>query len=110
MFAEFNINGRIGKIVPLGNVTKISIATNVWNYTKKANDTYWNTITVFGKMRARVEKMQKGEEITVRGHLSEDSYDKDGQTFYVTNKVVSEIHRHTFKNEASETEQAEETA
>ena len=70
--AEFHIIGRIGKIDTAKEVTHISIAAN---YNRKdgdewKSDPHWNRVTVFGKLRDRLAKADKGDLVRVTGRVS----------------------------------------
>ena len=103
MFAEFTIIGRIGKITTLDRVTKLTLATPYWNHSKRQEETRWNTVTLLNERhRNYAERFQKGETVMVRGILEDDSYEMNGETVYVTNKVVTDMNRYTVKAEQSE--------
>lgn len=69
--AEFTIIGRIGKIDPLNNATRLSIASN---YRRKGNDgqygddTHWNQVVVFSDSTRRYigEHVAKGDLVMAR--------------------------------------------
>lgn len=52
--------------------------------------TEWHRIVVFGKQAETCEKyLSKGREVYVEGRLQTRNYEKDGQTHYITEIVVS---------------------
>jgi single-strand DNA-binding protein len=94
--------GNIGKDVQLisfdnGNKkASLLLATNE-SYTnakgEKVKTTAWHNLIAWGKTAELMAKsIQKGNEISVQGKLSNRSYvDKDGNTKYITEIVVNEF-------------------
>ena len=82
-----------------GKVAKFSVATNrVWidretRERKEAVD--WVTLTVLNEKIAKwaLENIKKGDPVYAECRVTERSYQKDGQTVYTTDIVVSVIDR-----------------
>ena len=75
-------------------VVNFSIATSEQWTDKNTGDrqekTEWHRIVVFGKQAETCEKyLSKGRQIYVEGRLQTRSWEKDGQTHYTTEVVVS---------------------
>ena len=82
--AEFRIIGRIGKITRNEKVSYLDIAAN---YRRKAgdrweDDTLWNTVTLFGKLHERAERLGQGDLVHVTGHVRQNRFEKNGETRY----------------------------
>ncbi|MFH2093411.1 MAG: single-stranded DNA-binding protein [Pseudomonadota bacterium] len=77
-------------------VTNFSIATSE-NWTDKATGqkqekTEWHNIVSFGKQAEILEKyLSKGSQIYVEGKLQTSTYEKEGQTHYMTKIVVDDF-------------------
>ena len=91
--ASFRLIGRIAKINRIGKTLRVNIASN---YSVKSDDgkwderTRWNTVTVFGKQAEWVEtKRTLGDLVLVEGNLEDRSYEKDGETFYTTDRLAN---------------------
>lgn len=86
-FAEYQIIGRVGRIIPAGPTLKVSVGAD---YGRKNDEgvweskMFWNTVTVFNENMIRWAKtsLSTGDLIHVRGTIREVSYDKDGKTRY----------------------------
>ncbi len=82
-----------------GKVAKFSVATNrVWidretRERKEAVD--WVTLTVLNEKIAKwaLENIKKGDPVYAECRVTERSYQKDGQTVYTTDIIVSVIDR-----------------
>ena len=75
-------------------VVNFSIATSEqWtdkNTGERQEKTEWHRIVVFGKQAETCERyLSKGRQIYVEGRLQTRSWEKDGQTHYTTEIVVS---------------------
>lgn len=75
-------------------VVNFSIATSEqWtdrNTGERQEKTEWHRIVVFGKQAEVCEKyLSKGSPIYIEGRLQTRNYEKDGQTHYITEIVVS---------------------
>ncbi|OGR12371.1 MAG: single-stranded DNA-binding protein [Desulfobacterales bacterium RIFOXYA12_FULL_46_15] len=75
-------------------VVNFSIATSEQWTDKTSGDkqekTEWHNIVVFGKQAETCEKyLSKGSQIYVEGKLQTSTYEKDGQTHYMTKVVAS---------------------
>ena len=91
--AEFHIIGRIGKIDAAKDVTHISVAAN---YNRKDGDEWkpdphWNRVTVFGKLRDRLTKADKGDLVRITGRVRQSSYEADGTTRYSVDMIADGI-------------------
>jgi len=75
-------------------VVNFSLATSE-NWTDKntgdrQEKTEWHNIVVFGKQAETCEKyLSKGKEVYIEGRLQTSTYEKEGQTHYMTKIVVS---------------------
>ncbi|WP_394699514.1 single-stranded DNA-binding protein [uncultured Desulfobacter sp.] len=67
--------------------------TEVWtdkNTGERQEKTEWHRIVVFGKQAETCEKyLSKGKQVYIEGRLQTRSWEKDGQTHYTTEIVVS---------------------
>lgn len=87
-------------------LAKFSVATNQ-SYTntdgEKVKDTQWHNIIAWGKLAETTDKLlKKGVEVALEGKLVYRTYDdKEGQTRYMTEIVLSEFLKIT-KKEASD--------
>ena len=91
--AEFHIIGRIGKIDTAKDVTHISVAAN---YNRRdgdewKSDPHWNRVTVFGKLRDRLAKADKGDLVRLTGRVRQSSYDAEGSTRYTVDMIADGI-------------------
>lgn len=94
--------GRLGgepkKRIPTPDfsVTNFSIATSEsWidkNTGERQEKTEWHRIVTFNKLAEICsEYLHKGKKIYIEGKLQTRSYDKDGQTRYITEVVASDM-------------------
>ena len=89
-YAEFAIEGRVGKITAEPNRTRVDIATT---YARRdaANEYYdevsWWIIFVFGEERFKADKLLKGDHVRVTGRMRATTYDKDGVKHYRTELI-----------------------
>jgi len=93
--------GRLGKdpqIKELESGSKIasfSLATDASYKDKQGNKvekTEWTNIVYFGKQADLIERyVKKGSMIYVEGKISTRSYEKDGQTKYVTEIIGNQV-------------------
>jgi single-strand DNA-binding protein len=91
--AEFHIIGRIGKIDTAKDVTHISVAAN---YNRRDGDNWktdphWNRVTIFGKLRDRLSKADKGDLVRITGRVRQTSYDAEGTTRYGVDMIADGI-------------------
>jgi len=75
-------------------VVNFSIATSEYWTDKTTGDrqekTEWHNIVAFGKPAETLEKyLSKGSPVYIEGKLQTSTYEKDGQTHYMTKIVVS---------------------
>ena len=99
-FAEFQIQGYVGKTTLLGNgkVLKVSIgATENWTDKEsgeRRERTDWNTVTLFertGGFAWLKENLKTGDLVHARGRIAETSYEKDGSKVYETSLTVESL-------------------
>jgi single-strand DNA-binding protein len=88
--AEFHIIGHIGKIEAAKEVTHISVAAN---YNRRdgdqwKTDPHWNRVTLFGKLRDRLAKAEKGDLVRIIGRVRQSSYEADGTTRFTVDMVA----------------------
>jgi single-strand DNA-binding protein len=93
--------GRLGADTELKNVengnalVNFSLATNDSYKDKdgvKQERTEWHRLTAWGKTAEIIHKYcKKGDEILVDGKLTHRSYDKDGETRYITEVQVNDV-------------------
>lgn len=92
--------GRLGsepeqRQMPNGNaVVNLSIATSEkWKNKDTGNQeekTEWHRVTAFGKQAEVLAKyLSKGDQVYIEGKLQTRKYDKDGQTHYATDIILS---------------------
>jgi single-strand DNA-binding protein len=85
----------VKKIDSGSTLTKFSLATTqVHNNAQgeKVKDTQWHNLVIWGKMAETAGKyLKKGSEIAAEGKIVYRSYEKDGQTKYITEIVVSDF-------------------
>tara|TARA_R110000823_G_scaffold206753_3_gene337445 strand:+ start:691 stop:1098 length:408 start_codon:yes stop_codon:yes gene_type:complete len=61
-------------------VTELSVATNIWNATKKEEEASYITVNVWGKSGENcVKYLDKGSKVFVQGQLRQDRWEKDGK-------------------------------
>lgn len=59
---------------------------------EKKVTTTWHNLVIWGKLAEVVEKyVKKGDRLLIIGKIQNRSYEKDGQTRYITEIVVSEL-------------------
>lgn len=94
--------GRLGKdpeykTFGSGNgVCNFSVATSESYKDKttgeKKETTYWHNISIWGSLADVATKyLKKGDQVYLEGKLTNRSYEKDGQTRYVTEIVVNNM-------------------
>lgn len=93
--------GRIGadlelKTLENGNqLLNFSLATNEYYKDKngdKQEKTEWHRLSAWGKTAANIAKLcAKGDELAIEGKLTHRTYEKDGETRYVTEVLVHEF-------------------
>jgi single-strand DNA-binding protein len=76
-------------------MTRFLLATSQsYNNTQgeKVKDTQWHNLVMWGKIAETAGKyLKKGSEIAAEGKIIYRSYDKEGQTKYITEIVVSDF-------------------
>lgn len=99
-FHQTVVQGNLGKDPELktlssGNdVANFSVAvTEKWNSDgEKQEHTEWYNVKVFGKQAEVCEKyLHKGDAVLLVGRLRTRTYDKDGETKYVTDLLVDRV-------------------
>jgi len=94
--------GNLGKEIELKNLdsgsklAKITIATNDYyknNKGETVQDTQWHNAIAWGNLAENMSKiLDKGNEVALKGKLVHRTYeDKDGNTRYISEVVVSEF-------------------
>lgn len=103
MFNEVTLIGNVGnppevKIVKGGNskVANFTFATNEGYYNDKnewVQQTEWHRIIAWNKLADRCEKIEKGQQLFIKGRISYRTYDDDkGVKHYVT-EIVAQVIR-----------------
>lgn len=97
-FAEFMIQGYVGKITALSKCLKITVAASErWTdrETGEAREkTRWNTVTFwerspgFDWIKAN---LKTGDLVHVRGDIEDVTFEKDGETVYATDLRADRI-------------------
>lgn len=87
---EFHIIGRLGRIDPAKQVTHISVATN---YNRREGETWksdpqWHRITLFGKLRERIDNSTIGDLVRITGRIGQSSYKVAGHTHYSVDLIA----------------------
>jgi single-strand DNA-binding protein len=87
---EFHIIGRLGRIDAAKNVTHISVATN---YNRREGETWksdpqWHRITLFDKLRARIENATIGDLVRITGRIGQSKYKVEGETHYSVDLIA----------------------
>lgn len=76
-------------------MASFSMATNETYYNnqgEKVTDTQWHNIVAWGKKADIVSQyLKKGSEIAMQGKLINRSYEKDGETKYITEISMNEL-------------------
>jgi len=95
-YAEFEIEGRIGKIVPGNGVVALDIAANYSRKNDKTGEwteeTFWNRVSVFREaLRKAVDEASIGDLVKVRGRMRDNRYEKNGETIYTTDRYVDKF-------------------
>ena len=87
---EFHIIGRLGRIDAAKKVTHISVATN---YNRREGETWksdpqWHRITLFGKLRERIDNATIGDLVRITGRIGQSKYQVDGHTQYSVDLIA----------------------
>ena len=87
---EFHIIGRLGRIDAAKNVTHISVATN---YNRREGETWksdpqWHRITLFAKLRERLDKATVGDLVRITGRIGQSKYKVEGETRYSVDLIA----------------------
>lgn len=98
--AEFDIIGRIGKIKPFDNATRVSVCANYRRQDADgqwSDDPHWNEVVVFNK-RSRdyiKNEIQTGDLIAVRGKMRQSSFtDREtGEDRYTVDLIALDFGR-----------------
>ena len=93
--------GRLGndpEIIKFGEdktKVRLSLATSEYYKDKDGNrveETQWHNVIAWGNTASIASKYcKKGSEIAIAGKLAHRSYEKEGQTHYITEVVANEI-------------------
>ena len=77
------------------HMANISLATKEYYRDKEGNKkdrTEWHRIVAWGKVAENMNQLvTKGDQMAVEGKLTHRSYEKDGETHYTTEVVVSDF-------------------
>ena len=99
--------GKDGELKTLESGTKIarlSVATNR-NYKDKngewVTDTEWHTVIGYGYGAEAIERIRKGDQVTVEGRIKTRNYEKDGAKVYVTEIIAESVKRISKRDEPS---------
>ena len=87
---EFHIIGRLGRIDAAKNVTHISVATN---YNRREGETWtsdpqWHRVTLFAKLRERLDKASVGDLVRITGRIGQSKYKVEGETRYSVDLIA----------------------
>ena len=87
---EFHIIGRLGRIDAAKTVTHISVATN---YNRREGETWksdpqWHRITLFAKLRERLDTATIGDLVRITGRIGQSKYKVEGQTHYSVDLIA----------------------
>ena len=87
---EFHIIGRLGRIDAAKSVTHISGATN---YNRREGDTWksdpqWHRVTLFSKLRERLDNATIGDLVRITGRIGQSKYKVEGQTHYSVDLIA----------------------
>jgi single-strand DNA-binding protein len=95
LIGNLGMNPEVKKFDNGSALTKFSLATTqTYNNAKgeKVKETQWHNLVIWGKMAETAGKyLKKGSEIAVEGRIEYRTYEKDGQTKYITEIVVSDF-------------------
>jgi single-strand DNA-binding protein len=88
---EFHIIGRLGRIDAAKNVTHISVATN---YNRREGETWkshpqWHRVTLFDKLRQRLDKATVGDLVRITGRIGQSKYKVEGETLYSVDLIAN---------------------
>ena len=87
---EFHIIGRLGRIDADKRVTHISVATN---YNRREGETWksdpqWHRVTLFAKLRERLDKAAVGDLVRITGRIGQSKYKVEGVTHYSVDLIA----------------------
>ena len=91
---RFTIHGNVGSITPFEKSTKVNIATNrAWTAENgdRKEMTDWVQVSVLDEKQAKwiAENVKVGDVAVVEGRISNGSYERNGETVYTTDLIVS---------------------
>lgn len=109
----FHFVGRLVKNAECGaigqNATPLvtfSIAVNRWNKTTNANDTSYFDFSYYGKSAANLcQYMIKGHQVSVKGFVKQDRWQKDGKNYSRIVFVAQEVQLLGNKDNSSQNNQ-----
>jgi len=91
-------------------LAKFSVATSqsyINNKGERVKDTQWHNVVAWGKLAEITEKfLKKGTEVALEGKLVHRQYEKDGETKYMTEIVLSDFHKISKKEVETTTKEA----
>ena len=87
---EFHIIGRLGRIDAAKSVTHISVATN---YNRREGETWksdpqWHRVTLFAKLRERLDNATVGDLVRITGRIGQSKYKVEGETRYSVDLIA----------------------
>lgn len=111
---EVTLIGRLGKdpqyreLGESNHVCNFSLATS--DSIKKDGDwhkvTDWHNVVVFGNQALACSRfIHKGSQVYVKGKVKNESYEKDGETKYITKVYASKVRFLDSKREESQSQQ-----
>jgi single-strand DNA-binding protein len=95
LIGNLGMEPEVKKIEGGSTLTKFSLATTQ-NYQnakgEKVKDTQWHNLIIWGKLAEAAGKyLKKGSQIAIEGKIAYSTYEKEGQTRYITEIVVSDF-------------------
>ena len=111
--------GHVGKDPDISDVNsnkvaRFSFATSKTYKNKqgeKKTDTTWHNVVVWGKQAEIVQKyIKKGQQLMIDGEQSNRSYEKDGQTRYISEVICNSFEFLGVKPESAKQSETNQTA
>ena len=95
LIGNLGMNPEVKKFDGGRTMTKFSLATTQsYNNAQgeKVKDTQWHNLVIWGKLAETAGKyLKKGSEIAAEGKIVYRAHEKDGQTKYITEIVISDF-------------------
>ena len=102
---EVTIFGNVGKVIGFEKSAKLNIATNP-SY-KGEDGTYtqvtdWVSVTILSEKQAAwvAENVEKGNRVLVKARIANNQYQKNGETVFTTDIIVTDFTNLDFQAEA----------